>query len=153
MRVGREVRSVASSPAGGLDLDAIATRLKAATLGPWEWGRDISDARRSDFLWIRDDDLYAPAAAVRDEDGTLDAPSIIITDSGVYPPNDGDADLIAHAPEDIAALLAEVEALRTALRRIGICAKHAGAEGHGDYRDIEADASMTLARGAPERDL
>lgn len=36
---------------------------------------------------------------------------------------------------------------------VPLAPKFAGAEGHGDYRDIEADASMTLARGAPERDL
>lgn len=39
----------------------------------------------------------------------------------------------------------EVRALKAALQRIVACAKWAGAEGHGDYRDIEADAADALA--------
>lgn len=124
------------SRAGGLELDAIAARLKTATPGPWHWTDGVGDELR----------------ALRATDG------LIVCDFGdatqYYPtegsePNDADAELIAHAPEDIAALLAEVAVLRTALRQIAERAQFARAEGAADY-GVEALALAVL--GAPERD-
>lgn len=66
-------------------------------------------------------------------------------DSPALPPHD-----LTSKSGIILALIQEVRALRTALRRIETCAHWRGMQGRGDYRDIEADASMTLARGTPQ---
>ena len=86
-----------------LDLDAIKTRLDAATPGPWaqhpEVPRSIVSAGKPDFSLLA---LDAPP-----EDGPY-----AVVDS------EGDADLIAHAPTDIAALVAEIERLRATMTQI-----------------------------------
>lgn len=82
------------SRAGGLELESIAARLKAATPGPWVVG--VSESREGGAPW--------PVFRLRDlrpEDLENTQPNV---------------EFVAHAPEDIAALLEEVRALRTALR-------------------------------------
>lgn len=49
---------------------------------------------------------------------------------------------MAHSNQRFAPV---VRVMRAALKRIAACAKWAGAEGHGDYRDIEVDATDALA--------
>lgn len=74
------------------NLADIEARLNAATPGPWVTGQHASN------------------------DTVIEAVNggMTIYDEGGHGP--ADAQFIAHAPEDIAALLREVEALRTALR-------------------------------------
>lgn len=75
-----------------VDLDAIKARLAAATPGPWS----------HDEPYLR---------AIRNRSGTEVASAHISyggTGRGAWFP---DADLIAHAPEDLATLVAEVERL------------------------------------------
>ncbi|MBN9607824.1 MAG: hypothetical protein BGO26_10160 [Actinobacteria bacterium 69-20] len=72
-----------------IDLDAIKARLAAATPGPWDY---VGQG------WIT-------------HPGTTFA-AVGTPDQGMIPCTDADADLIAHAPTDLAALLAEVRALR-----------------------------------------
>ena len=79
-----------------LDLDPIRARLAAATPGPWErMPAEVSDTRPADCydVWGGDDWLCA----------------------SVHHTN---ADLIAHAPADLAALVAEVERLRETVQRV-----------------------------------
>lgn len=73
-----------------LDLESIKRRLKEATQGTWahDGGLEIAPLLDSDFDWSRE-----IAAVVS---------------------SDADAELIAHAPADLAALIGEVERLRTA---------------------------------------
>lgn len=111
---------MSESRTGGLDLEKIAARLKAATPGPWYWGED----------WDRLDYQGPEGGGDKYADLQLRGPNqhevIPIRIDHYEPiwdcgnPNDGptaaDRALIAHAPEDIAALLKECEALRTALR-------------------------------------
>jgi hypothetical protein len=92
------------------ELAAIETRANAAPRGPWEWGRANPDDDTS--YEIRDDD-DTPVAYVhcRDDDPTFDMP---------YPPPNRvemghRCAFIAHAREDIPALLAEVRRLRADL--------------------------------------
>jgi len=74
------------------DLDAIKARLAAATPGPWE-------TRFLHRVWMR----------AREEPGNLMF--------GTGPTQDwADCDLMAHAPTDLAALVAEVERLHQAIR-------------------------------------
>jgi flavin-dependent dehydrogenase len=77
-----------------IDLEAIKARLSAATPGPWR--RDGNHR-----------------AKVRGGDGdTLTRVVPESSDEPWSPTDEANADLIAHAPGDIAALIAEVERLR-----------------------------------------
>ena len=75
---------------GTLDLDAIKARAEAATAGPWE--ADDSDADGVNVGWY----------VWSDFDETTVAPHL----------DHDDAEFIAHAREDVPALIAEVERLR-----------------------------------------
>lgn len=83
-------------------LGAIEARLQAATPGPWRWDRDESD----------DEDC----GGFRGPDGRL---LCYFGRSEQYyrtqgeEPHDQDRALIAHAPTDLAALVAEVRRWRT----------------------------------------
>ena len=83
-----------------IDLEAIKARLSAATPGPWR--RDGNHR-----------------AKVRGGDGdTLTRVVPESSDEPWSPTDEANADLIAHAPGDIAALVAEVERLRADNARI-----------------------------------
>jgi hypothetical protein len=92
-------------------LDEIEARLAAATPGPW-WWRNTSEpylqgARTRIVMAFRRMGTHAAQPQFRDSDGLL-------VDGGkanlnAFP----DAALIAHAPADLAALLAVVKAVRT----------------------------------------
>ena len=81
-----------------LDLEPIKERLAAATPGPWR-------------VWHDPDPSKVRSTAVETAwcYGDIEGDTELITD---YLPTDADAEMIAHAPEDIAALVAEVEQLR-----------------------------------------
>ena len=81
-----------------LDLEPIKERLAAATPGPWR-------------VWTDPDPTKVRATAVETAwcHGDIEGDTELITD---YLPTDADAEMIAHAPSDLAALVAEVEQLR-----------------------------------------
>ena len=81
-----------------LDLDPIKERLAAATPGPWR-------------VWHDPDPSKVRSTAVETAwcYGDIEGDTELITD---YLPTGADAEMIANAPEDIAALVAEVERLR-----------------------------------------
>jgi hypothetical protein len=87
-----------------MDLDAIETRISQASQRPWRrHGADVEDARGNRILVGRDGD-----SVVREQ-------------------ADRDAELVAHAPSDLAELVDEVHRLRAELR-----AREEGAV-HGSY--------------------
>jgi hypothetical protein len=86
-----------------LDLKAIKERLAKATPGPW---RAIDE---SDY----DVRVYEGDIASSDNSRVVARYS---GDERVETFSDRDADLIAHAPADLASLVAEVESLRALLR-------------------------------------
>lgn len=77
-----------------LDLQPIKARLAAATPGPWE----VESSETVDGSFIANM-----------------GPIMIVPYFQGMAPMMADADLIAHAPTDLAALVAEVERLRTAI--------------------------------------
>ena len=81
-----------------IDLEPIKERLAAATPGPWR-------------VWTDPDPTKVRATAVETAwcHGDIEGDTELITD---YLPTDADAEMIAHAPSDLAALVAEVEQLR-----------------------------------------
>ena len=80
------------------DLEPIKERLAAATSGPWRVWRDPDPTK-----------VRATAVETAWCHGDIEGDTELITD---YLPTDADATFIANAPEDIAALVAEVERLR-----------------------------------------
>jgi hypothetical protein len=85
------------------DLDAIRARLAAATPGPWHWAHHGT--------W----EVEAP-------------PNQLVADCGTVGRAKADAALIAHAPADLAALLAEVDDLQSAVRSHWAAAQSLAAE-------------------------
>lgn len=80
-----------------LDLDAIKARLAAATPGPW---------------------TVSPNVQPRGVAAVAEVNTVLILSSGpLYGSPMQDASLIAHAPTDLRALVAEVERLRAAIAR------------------------------------
>ena len=93
-----------------MDLQAIGARLAAATPGPW---------KAQDFVAAPTEDAGSPV--VKQGNGGLVAYALR---SGAVehewydkPQCDADAEFIAHAPEDIRALIEEVKAVRDAVAR------------------------------------
>jgi hypothetical protein len=92
-----------------LDLDPIRTRLEAASPGPWrweDWGDPPVDHERSAYT-LASDELAGSDLLP----GLTKAICTAAQATSMWK-NPADADLIAHAPSDIAALIAEVERLR-----------------------------------------
>lgn len=86
-----------------LDLQPIKDRLAAATPDHWRWDLTITglDANGDEEWLIISQDEHAPDAALVGTARTKE-----------------DADLITHAPADLAALVAEVERLRGAIEQL-----------------------------------
>lgn len=82
-----------------LDLQPIKARLASATPGPWESAELQGQSRRNSFFSV---------AVVGRREVRADIPC-------QAQPDECDADLVAHAPTDLAALVAEVERLRSAI--------------------------------------
>ena len=92
-----------------LDLDPIRTRLEAASPGPWrweDWGDPPVDHERNAYTLASDELVGSDLLA-----GLTKAICTAAEATSMWK-NPADADLIAHAPNDIAALIAEVERLR-----------------------------------------
>lgn len=91
----------------GLDLSAIETRLKAATPGPWR-AKQMNHADGDPWFFVLDADGRGPVVeTVVAQTKYLVAPEAA---------QRADVDFIAHAPEDVAGLLAACRALREALQ-------------------------------------
>lgn len=86
-----------------LDLDEIEQRANAATPGPWRIVRDQTDGFYGEEAY----DIHAGDGSTVAQGGTLEdgGPSV----GACY---HEDAEFIAHAREDIPALIAEVKRLR-----------------------------------------
>ncbi|OLO85112.1 hypothetical protein [Actinomyces naeslundii] len=95
---------------GPLDVTDIRARLTAATNGPWARGHDELDVTAG--TW--------PIAivGVSHDDITVDYENGEVFFDHVSSSADADLDLITHAPEDIKALLDEVDRLNDALQEI-----------------------------------
>ncbi|OLO86358.1 hypothetical protein BKH13_00460 [Actinomyces naeslundii] len=95
---------------GPLDVTDIRARLTAATSGPWARGHDELDVTAGTWpiaiVGVSHDDI-----TVGSEDDT-------VFFDHVSSSADADLDLITHAPEDIKALLDEVDRLNDALQEI-----------------------------------
>ncbi|PWJ22795.1 hypothetical protein ATK17_3964 [Branchiibius hedensis] len=95
-----------------LDLDAVKARLAAATPGPWEWiGDSFDDAEPFVCTHMTRWDEHGPDLVVAADHGK----TVLRAEGADWSAMSGkhaDGDLIANAPTDIAALVAEVERLR-----------------------------------------
>lgn len=110
-----------------LDLQPIKARLAAATPGPW-----TADLNASGMATVAVESskpsLLASLA------GVAQVNTIMVVSSGpLYGSPAQDADLIANAPTDLAALVAEVERLRGAIK------EHYETT---DYYETEADRKL-----------
>lgn len=81
-----------------LDLEPIKERLATATPGPWRVWRDPDPTK-----------VRTTAVETAWCHGDIEGDTELITD---YLPTDADAELIANAPSDLTALVAEVERLQ-----------------------------------------
>jgi hypothetical protein len=99
--------SVTASP---LDLTDIRARLTAATSGPW--------ARGTDDLTITAGTWPIAIVGIGHDDITIDYENGETFFDHVSSSADADLALITHAPEDIKALLDEVDRLNDALQEI-----------------------------------
>jgi hypothetical protein len=95
---------------GPLDLTDIRARLTAATSGPWNRG--------TDDLTVTAGSWPIAIVGVSQDDITVDYEDDSVFFDHVSNSADADLDLIAHAPEDIKALLDEVDRLNDALQEI-----------------------------------
>lgn len=96
--------------AGPLDLTDIRARLTAATSGPWVRGHDE--------LTVTAGTWPIAIVGVSHDDITVDYEDDAVFFDHVSSSADADLDLIANAPEDIKALLNEVDRLNNALQEI-----------------------------------
>lgn len=109
---------IAAVKGGGvmLDLEAIKKRYEAATEGPWE---PTPDSRPDvwAYVWAKSPGVgYAgEGQIVRRLHAAADHIRVHIAELAKYENANYDADFIAHAREDVPALVAEVERLRVAL--------------------------------------
>lgn len=99
-----------SITAGPLDVDDIRARLTAATSGPWVRGHDE--------LTVTAGTWPIAIVGISHDDITVDYEEDAVFFDHVSSSADADLDLIAHAPEDIKALLNEVDRLNDALQEI-----------------------------------
>lgn len=99
-----------SVTAGPLDLTDIRARLTAATSGPWGRGHDE--------LTVTAGTWPIAIVGVSHDDITVDYEDDAVFFDHVSSSADADLDLIANAPEDIKALLNEVDRLNNALQEI-----------------------------------
>jgi len=99
-----------SVTAGPLDLTDIRARLTAATSGPWVRGHDE--------LTVTAGTWPIAIVGVSHDDITVDYEDDAVFFDHVSSSADADLDLIANAPEDIKALLNEVDRLNNALQEI-----------------------------------
>lgn len=92
-----------------IDIDAIRARAEAATPGPWEWNTERFKGGWSGITGKDNAEILFPNHCNDGDDGYAWFEDF---------PNDADAAFIAHAREDIPALLAEVDRLTAENERI-----------------------------------
>ena len=136
-----------------IDLDAIKARLAAATPGPWT----IDDGDDGDFCSAIA--VIAPIPVSERQHakfvGDFNERAVIALTLWQNPPVaviydarwDENASLIAHAPTDIAALIAEVEALRSEALTMRQWAEEAAAAENANAQELpEARAEVARLR-------
>ena len=105
-----------------LDLEAVRERIDAARMGSWAWGfapRPDSDMTKAEYLAgipLTDSKELWVTWVLDPEGGPEDYLITAITGDG--PTAKANAQFIAHAHEDVPALLAEVERLRGKVARV-----------------------------------
>ena len=108
-----------------MNLEPIKARLAAATEGPWrvvKWGQAPDETKRHEIHWGR---LNPPFP---------NQPMVARIGNGWHVP--ADAELIAHAPTDLAELVAEVERLQAVINAVSLTV------GFWDYAGKDSDESM-----------
>lgn len=107
-----------------LDLDAIKARCEAATPGPWEWHSNGLRSGDFDCIWGTVDNTGETYVGVHEDDSVF----------------------IAHAIDDIPALVAEVERLRGEVERLSVFEEvEITEEDLKKLRDADARDASTLA--------
>ena len=120
-----------NADAASLDLEAIKARATAATEGPWEW-----DDPTIGQHWSRPQ----PWATVVDDE--VECGGYCYGGSSSPIKSDADGQFLAHAREDIPALVAEVERLRTLHKdRAALIRAVSAAQDAGDDAGIELTRS------------
>ena len=123
-----------SVTAGPLDLTDIRARLTAATSGPWNRG--------TDDLTVTAGSWPIAIVGVSQDDITVDYENGEVFFAHVSSSADADLNLIAHAPEDIKALLNEVDRLNDALREISQRLEEVGPEEFVDKVQIVLEDNL-----------
>ena len=121
--------------AASLDLEAIKARSEAATEGPWEWDNPTIGQH-----WSRPE----PWATVVDDE--VNCGGYCYGGSSSPIKSDADGQFIAHAREDIPALLYEVERLQHRLDAVEALARN----GIGKPCNRTLDRIILAARGPRE---
>lgn len=94
-------------------LQDMKARLEAATPGPWGAGRGVT-SDGSEFVTTRAQKAAFLALSLNDDESTLwlvDNGEVIPAATGDGPRAQANAEFIAHAPEDLAKLIAALEAV------------------------------------------
>ena len=108
---------------------AIRARLDAATPGPWYWAGDYPSNAPCPHTTEWTD--HGPDLMSRTVQKPWGGDTTVITSSGYDASSlnveDADAELIAHAPQDLAFLLAEVERLQSLRPALHLSSYGAGA--------------------------
>ncbi|HEY5482804.1 MAG TPA: hypothetical protein VIK31_03195 [Propionibacteriaceae bacterium] len=104
----------------GFDLDAVKARLAHVTPGRWEASR-TADTEETSLEWLKACLIVpdSPAKNILHVIWATDQPGVIIPAvTGDGPTSSQNAEFIAHAPEDIAAMVAAIERAIFELNRI-----------------------------------
>lgn len=131
------------------ELQTIEARLGAATPGPWQWAH-LYQARGTHWC-LENEASAALGLTINHHLVTFGTEEYEYDDDGQATRLDQTPDfqLIAHAPGDIAALLAEVRRLRAALEEIDRTTVGAYESGFGDLELCEQCGEMrTIAENA-----
>ncbi len=128
--------------ADSLDLDAIEARLKAATPGPWGWSAE--DASMTSLTGPDELEQHVLSVTACAECTTREARCL--------GPREPDADLIAHAPTDLAALVAEVRRLQDDNTRLTDLVRYQRGDLHTASLITDAEyADLAGLTGSPAR--
>lgn len=127
-----------------LDLDAIKAREQEATSGPWTNGmRDSGDAHMCRVFARREAD--PPKGAYGEQVALTWHPEFMVSYVGLsHQQNVHNAEFIAHARQDIPALIAEIERLRAAPARSRAALEQVISEISLRYRVNEIDDMLEI---------
>jgi hypothetical protein len=114
--------SITEDNTSQLDLEPIKTRVAAAAPGPWRWSGGSGDTEMMQYIGIREpgQDVFELIQCRWDENGKFIGSPVLRVIEGEedgYCPrikivSEADITFIAHSPEDMIRLVAEVERLR-----------------------------------------